>query len=76
MGFKIGVMFFRPRRPPFAAAGGPTEPYAGWRPEASSRRVQPAARGKKIGDAAWEDRVACFSAIVLTPITENREHRK
>jgi hypothetical protein len=29
--------------------------------------------GEKIGDAAWEDRIALFPVTVLTTVTENRE---
>src|SRR5689334_23007736 len=29
--------------------------------------------GKKIGDAAWEDRIALCPVTVLTTVTENRE---
>jgi hypothetical protein len=30
-------------------------------------------RDKKIGDAAWEDRIALCPVTVLTTVTENRE---
>src|SRR5437764_12227503 len=39
-----------------------------WRESEENR-----ARGKKIGDAAWEDCIALCPVTVLTTVTENRE---